>query len=78
MTDYPPIHSMKHNPDDWVEWIQPINTHGDVMYCRCSIASAINTQKLAVKDKFTFKDDEDALEDFMVVNWACFIPNPKY
>lgn len=57
----------------WVTWVEPWGPNQEAIYC-CAPASAC----IAWYQKY-HKDltDEQALDDFMVVNWASFTKKPE-
>jgi hypothetical protein len=63
----------------WVEWIEPFGVNNEPVYMRVLPEVAIAVQKKCVEQsnlknnrQFSYSSDEQALDDFMVVNWAMF------
>ena len=57
----------------WIEWIEPFGPNAEPCYIRVKREVAIAHQKEKVKQfrpEFKYESDEDALYDFMVINWA--------
>lgn len=68
---------MEHmNGDDLIEWVEPWDEHCDVtLICRMTKRDAIAARKrMAAWVNYTYKSDEEALRDFMVVRWATEVP----
>lgn len=57
-----------------VFWQEPYYGPGDLpvhVECSCSIEHAINSSKnAAARCNYTYASNEQALEDFLTVNWA--------
>lgn len=57
-------------PGEWVEWTEPSES-GANRICRMSYEDTAKHQKYCVRaDGHFYADDREAVEDFMVVNWA--------
>lgn len=57
----------------WVEWIEPFGPNNQPVYMAVPADTAIADAKyVASLHQHTYKNDEDALSDFMVVHWADF------
>lgn len=55
----------------WIEWVEPFNPDGDPVYMRVEKHVAIKQQRLAAEKKnHIYASDEQALSDFIAVNWA--------
>lgn len=63
----------------YVEWIEPYYTYEDgrtigPVYLRLSVDNAIEIRKvIAAKENFIYENDQQALDDFLVVNWGKII-----
>jgi hypothetical protein len=58
----------------WVEWIEPFGPNCEPVYMRTLASTAILVQKQgAAKHGHIYENDMQALEDFIVVNWASII-----
>jgi hypothetical protein len=60
-------------PERWIEWIEPYGPNSEPLYCRLPASTAIAVAKDRYAKAVPYKDDEDALCDFMVVHWASFV-----
>ena len=59
----------------WVEWAEPFGPNCEPAYKRCRESTAIAAaHKVALEHNYTYKSDDEALADFMVVHWASFCP----
>lgn len=59
----------------WIEWVEPF-VESDPVYLRVSRETAIKYAKDgAAKHGHTYATDEDALMDFIIVNWARETPD---
>lgn len=55
---------------DLIEWVEPSEDNQPITFT-CSEKEAIDRQRsIAASRGFTYESDDDALQDFMVVNWA--------
>jgi hypothetical protein len=55
----------------WIEWVEPFGPNNEPVYMRVSESTAIAAIKaVAAKRGHVYADDNDALEDFIAVNWA--------
>lgn len=57
----------------WVEWIEPFGPNNEPVYMRVEVAIAIAKQKdiaSKMRKDFKYNSDNDALQDFIIVNWA--------
>lgn len=62
----------------WVEWVDPVNKKNDPVYCRVRPRVAIQCSKeAALISGHVYANDQDAFEDFVVVNWGYIIPKPE-
>lgn len=66
-------------PERWVTWVEPGVPSGLPVYSFASEVTAIAMQKevALTVNNYTYKTDQDALADFMAVNWASFTEKPK-
>jgi hypothetical protein len=69
---------MNYNTNDWVEWIEPFFI-SETAYMRVSIKTAIAYQherlRINSNGKKQYKSDEEALQDFLFINWAVIVPS---
>lgn len=57
----------------FIAWDEPLPDGRDIIKC-CTFDEAINKQKnLADQKGFKYNSDLDALDDFIVVNWAWIV-----
>lgn len=63
----------------WITWIEPWGPNSEPVYSFAPESTAIAFQKSARSSKTNnpYRSDADALDDFMVVNWATFTEKPK-
>ena len=57
----------------WVEWIEPFGPNSEPVYMAVPEATAIAVMKDIANRHYPpsfYRTDEDALQDFVVVNWA--------
>jgi hypothetical protein len=60
----------------YVEWIEPYYTYPDgrtigPVYLKLSVEDAIEVRKvIAAQGNFTYENDQQALDDFIVVHWG--------
>lgn len=53
----------------WIEWVEPFDKAGNVVYMRVARNVAIAAQREAA-GAYSYPDDETALADFVDVHWA--------
>jgi hypothetical protein len=56
----------------WIEWVEPYDESNDPVYLRIAATTAI----AAMKRMHPYASDQDALEEFIVVNWATEVDIP--
>lgn len=60
----------------WVEWIEPFGPNNEPVYLSVPESTAISRAKANWAkyhpDKPPYATDEDALDDFMIIQWATF------
>lgn len=56
---------------DWIEWVEPYGPNSEPVYMRVSVKTAVSYQRM----KYLYDTDDEALADFMAVNWA-YRPKP--
>ena len=61
----------------WIEWVEPYGPNSEPLYLRLPASTAIAVAKNQWGAKSPYKDDEDALNDFMIVHWATFTDAPR-
>jgi hypothetical protein len=63
---------------EWVEWVEPYGPDAEMTtYIRARVSEVINYMHArAKKYGVAYPSDQDALNDFMVVNWAEFCNAP--
>jgi hypothetical protein len=60
----------------WIEWIEPF-VDSEPVYLRVSPETAILSMKKSTASiGFTYKSDQDALDDFIIGHWAKIIELP--
>lgn len=60
---------------EWIEWVDPVNKACDPVFCRVTPEVAIACSKEAATIRgHVYENDSDALEDFIITNWAWIIP----
>ena len=59
----------------WIEWIEPFGPNNEPVYMRvpASTAIAVAKKNWNTPGHVYYENDQDALDDFMVVNWASFV-----
>ena len=58
----------------WVEWVEPFGPNFEPVYMKTLASTAVMVQKkTAAFHGHIYDTDEQALEDFMIVNWASCI-----
>lgn len=69
---------MNYNTNDWVEWIEPF-FNSEPVYMRIPVKTAIAYQherlRINSNGKKQYKSDEEALQDFLFINWAVIVPS---
>lgn len=62
---------MRNMSEWWVEWVEPFGPNFEPVYLRTLASTAVMVQKRAAAfHGHKYENDELALEDFMIINWA--------
>ena len=60
--------------EHWVEWVEPFGPNFEPVYMRTLASTAVMVQKKAAAvHGHVYENDTQALEDFVIVNWASCI-----
>lgn len=57
----------------WITWIEPWGPNSEPIYCYAPESTVVKWAKKYHPES----NDAEALDDFMVVNWATFTEKPK-
>jgi hypothetical protein len=58
----------------WIEWVEPYGPNSEPVFLRVSEKTAIAVQKYKESQNgYTYKNDKQALDDFIICNWAYYI-----
>lgn len=58
----------------WIEWVEPYGPNDEPVYMRVTAETAIAKQKVqAAKWEYVYQNDEQALEDFLTINYGWLI-----
>jgi len=61
----------------WLTWVEPWGPNQEAVYCYAPESTVIAWAKAWAKKYHKYSNDNDALEDFIAVNWASFTEKPK-
>lgn len=64
---------------DYVEWVEPFSQADAsiTLICRLTKCDAIKAQRLSgLARQYEYRDDQQALTDFITVHWARIIKDP--
>lgn len=53
----------------WIEWVEPFGPNNEPVYLRVTPETAI----AHVQETYPDLNDKDALDEFIIVHWACEI-----